>query len=207
VSYIGEAEGFVSPEESRGAGLPFLAAMRHTDPMDLSKIPVGANPPYDVNALIEIAQGGEPVKYELDKDSGAIFVDRFLHTAMFYPGNYGFIPHTLADDGDPMDILVVGPTPVVPGAIIRCRPVGALIMRDEAGGDEKILAVPVDKLHPFYAGVDSWRALPSILTEQIAHFFQHYKDLEKGKSVEIVRWADPEEAAELIRASIERAKS
>jgi inorganic pyrophosphatase len=165
--------------------------------MDLSKIPVGENPPYDVNALIEIPQGGEPVKYEMDKESGAIFVDRFLHTAMFYPGNYGFIPHTLADDGDPMDIIVVGPTPVVPGAIIRARPVGALIMRDEAGGDEKILAVPVDALHPFYAGVDSWRSLPAILTEQIAHFFKHYKDLEKGKSVEIVRWADPEEAAEL----------
>ena len=172
--------------------------------MDLSKIPIGANPPYDVNAIIEIPQGGEPVKYELDKDSGAIFVDRFLHTAMFYPGNYGFIPHTLADDGDPMDIMVVGPTPVVPGAIIRCRPIGALIMRDEAGGDEKVLAVPVDKLHPFYLGVDSWRALPSILTEQIAHFFKHYKDLEKGKSVEIVRWADAEEAGELIRGSIER---
>jgi inorganic pyrophosphatase len=171
-------------------------------PMDLSKIPVGENPPYDVNALIEIPQGGEPVKYEIDKESGAIFVDRFLHTAMFYPGNYGFIPHTLADDGDPMDIIVVGPTPVVPGAIIRARPVGALIMRDEAGGDEKILAVPVDKLHPFYAGVDSWRSLPAILTEQIAHFFKHYKDLEKGKSVDIVRWADPEEAGELIRQSI-----
>ncbi|MBI1200768.1 MAG: inorganic diphosphatase [Phenylobacterium sp.] len=171
--------------------------------MDLSKIPVGQNPPYDVNAIIEIPQGGEPVKYELDKDSGAIFVDRFLHTAMFYPGNYGFIPHTLADDGDPMDIIVVGPTPVVPGAVIRCRPVGALIMRDEAGGDEKILAVPVDALHPFYTGVDSWRSLPVILTEQIAHFFKHYKDLEKGKSVEIVRWADPSEAAELIKASIE----
>jgi inorganic pyrophosphatase len=175
--------------------------------MDLSKIPVGKNPPYDVNALIEIPQGGEPVKYEIDKDSGAIFVDRFLHTAMFYPGNYGFIPHTLADDGDPMDIIVVGPTPVVPGAIIRARPVGALIMRDEAGGDEKILAVPVDALHPFYTGVDSWRSLPTILTEQIAHFFQHYKDLEKGKSVEIVRWADPEEAGELIRQSIEAYKT
>lgn len=172
--------------------------------MDLSQIPVGNNPPYDVNALIEIPQGGEPVKYELDKASGAILVDRFLHTAMFYPGNYGFIPHTLADDGDPMDILVVGPTPVVPGAIIRCRPIGALIMRDEAGGDEKILAVPVDKLHPFYEGVDSWRSLPRIVTEQIAHFFKHYKDLEKGKSVDIIRWADAEEAAELIRASIQR---
>ena len=173
--------------------------------MDITKIPVGVNPPYDVNAIIEIPQGGEPVKYELDKESGAIFVDRFLHTAMYYPGNYGFIPHTLSDDGDPMDVLVVGPTPVVPGAVIRVRPIGTLMMVDEAGGDEKVLAVPVDKLHPFYAGVDSWRSLPAILTEQIAHFFQHYKDLEKGKSVEIVRWADPEETGELIRQGIARA--
>ena len=174
--------------------------------MDLSKIAIGANPPYDVNAVIEIPQGGEPVKYEIDKDSGALFVDRFLHTAMFYPGNYGFIPHTLAEDGDPMDILVVGQTPVVPGAIIRARPVGVLMMSDEKGADEKILAVPVDSLHPFYTDVGSWRALPTILTEQIAHFFAHYKDLEKGKSVEIVRWADVEEAADLIKAGIERAK-
>ncbi len=173
--------------------------------MDLSKIPTGVNPPYDVNAVIEIPQGGEPVKYEIDKESGAIFVDRFLHTAMFYPGNYGFIPHTLADDGDPMDIMVVGPTPVVPGAIIRCRPIGVLKMRDEKGGDEKILAVPVDALHPFYTGVDSWRGLPTILTEQIAHFFQHYKDLEKGKETFIAGWGDAEEAGHLIRESIERA--
>jgi inorganic pyrophosphatase len=173
--------------------------------MDLSKISVGVNPPYDLNAVIEIPQGGEPVKYELDKDSGAMMVDRFLHTAMFYPGNYGFIPHTLADDGDPMDIMVVGPTPVVPGAVIRCRPVGVLMMVDEKGADEKILAVPVDALYPFYRDVDSWRGLPAILTEQIAHFFKHYKDLEKGKSTEIVRWADPEEAAELIRIAIQRA--
>ena len=175
--------------------------------MDLSKIPIGENPPYDVNAIIEIPQGGEPVKYELDKESGAIFVDRFLHTAMFYPGNYGFIPHTLADDGDPMDILVVGPTPVVPGAVIRCRPIGVLMMVDEAGADEKILAVPVDKLHPFYAGVDSWRALPAILTEQIAHFFQHYKDLEKGKWVTIVRWVGVDEAERIVLDAIERAKT
>ena len=174
--------------------------------MDLSKIPVGVNPPYDVNAIIEIPQGGVPVKYEIDKDSGALMVDRFLHTAMFYPGNYGFIPHTLAYDGDPMDIMVVCQTPVAPSAIIRARPIGCLMMTDEAGGDEKVLAVPVDKLHPFYLGVESWRALPAILTEQIAHFFQHYKDLEKGKSVNIVRWADAEETADLIRASIERAK-
>jgi inorganic pyrophosphatase len=167
--------------------------------MDVMKISTGVNPPYDVNAIIEIPQGGEPVKYEMDKASGALFVDRFLHTAMYYPGNYGFIPHTLADDGDPCDILVVGPTPVVPGAVVRCRPIGALMMTDEAGGDEKILAVPVDALHPFYVNVASWRQLPTILTEQIAHFFQHYKDLEKGKSSIITGWAEPEEAAELIR--------
>ena len=172
--------------------------------MDISKIPTGLNPPYDVYAVIEIPQGGEPVKYEMDKASGALFVDRFLHTAMFYPGNYGFIPHTLADDGDPCDVLVVNPTRVVPGAVVRCRPIGALMMEDEAGGDEKILAVPVDALHPFYAGIASWRQLPSILTEQIAHFFQHYKDLEKGKESRITRWADAEEAAELIRAGMAR---
>ena len=174
--------------------------------MDLSKISSGLAPPRDLHVIVEIPLGGVPVKYEMDKESGALFVDRFLHTAMFYPGNYGFIPHTLSADGDPCDVLVVSQVPVVPGAVIRCRPVGALMMRYEAGGDEKVLAVPVDKLHPFYAGVDSWRALPAILTEQIAHFFQHYKDLEKGKSVEIVRWADPSEAAELIRTSIERYK-
>lgn len=175
--------------------------------MDVTKIPTGANPPYDVNAVIEIPQGGEPVKYEMDKASGALFVDRFLHTAMFYPGNYGFIPGTLADDGDPCDVLVVGPTPVVPGAVIRCRPIGALLMEDEAGQDEKILAVPVDKLHPYHSGVSSWRQLPAIMTEQIAHFFQHYKDLEKGKSTRIVGWADADETAELIRAGMERAKA
>ena len=172
--------------------------------MDFSKIQTGVNPPYDLFAVIEIPQGGEPVKYEIDKDSGAIFVDRFLHTAMFYPANYGFIPHTLADDGDPADIMVVGPTPVVPGAVIRCRPIGALKMTDEAGSDEKILAVPVDKLHPFHSGVSSWRQLPAIMTEQIAHFFQHYKDLEKGKSTTISGWADAEETAQIIRDAIAR---
>ena len=175
--------------------------------MDLSKIPTGKNPPHDVYAVIEIPQGGEPVKYELDKDSGAIFVDRFLHTAMFYPANYGFIPHTLADDGDPMDVMVVSQTPVVPGAVIRCRPVGVLKMTDEAGGDEKILAVPVDKLHPSYGEVRSWTDLPRMLTEQIAHFFQHYKDLEKNKSVTISGWGDADEAAALIVESIERFKA
>lgn len=173
--------------------------------MNLAKIPAGKNPPFDVYAVIEIPQGGEPVKYELDKDSGAMFVDRFLHTAMFYPGNYGFIPHTLSADGDPCDVLVVGQVPVVPGAVIRCRPIGALLMEDEAGPDEKIVAVPVDKLHPFYSGIASYKDLPPILTEQVAHFFQHYKDLEKGKWVTIVRWIGPDEAGALITQGIERA--
>jgi inorganic pyrophosphatase len=173
--------------------------------MDLSKIPVGVNPPYDVNAIIEIPQGGEPVKYEIDKESGALFVDRFLHTAMFYPGNYGFIPHTLAADGDPCDVMVVGQTKVVPGAVIRSRPVGALLMEDEAGMDEKIIAVPADALHPYYTGVRTYEDLPKILLEQIGHFFNHYKDLEPGKWVKIVRWAGPDEAGELINQSITRA--
>ncbi len=174
--------------------------------MDIARIAVGSNPPHDVNVVIEIPQGGVPVKYELDKQSGALMVDRFLHTAMFYPGNYGFIPHTLADDGDPIDVVVVGQVPVVPGAVIRSRPIGALLMEDEAGPDEKIVAVPVDKLHPFYSGVQSYQDLPAILCDQIAHFFQHYKDLEKGKWVTIVRWVGPAEAAGLIQAAIDRAR-
>ncbi len=120
--------------------------------MDINKISIGADPPSDINVLIEIPQGGVPVKYELDKESGALRVDRFLNTAMFYPGNYGFVPHTLSGDGDPVDVIVVVPSPIVAGAIVRVRPVGALLMKDEAGDDEKIIAVPVDKLHPFYSG-------------------------------------------------------
>ncbi|HZS84599.1 MAG TPA: inorganic diphosphatase [Stellaceae bacterium] len=173
--------------------------------MNLEKIAIGKDPPFDINVVVEIPQGGFPVKYEIDKESGALRVDRFLHTAMFYPGNYGFIPHTLAADGDPCDVIVVGTTPVVPGAIIRSRPVGALLMEDEAGPDEKVLAVPVDALHPYYSGIRSFRDLPSILCDQIAHFFRHYKDLEKGKWVTIVRWVGAEEAADLIRAAIDRA--
>ena len=175
--------------------------------MDISKIGIGADPPRDVNVLVEIPQGGVPVKYELDKESGALRVDRFLNTAMFYPGNYGFIPHTLSADGDPCDVLVVGQVPVVPGAVIRCRPIGALLMEDEAGPDEKIVAVPVDKLHPFYTGVRTQSDLPKILTDQIAHFFQHYKDLENGKWVTIVRWVGPDEAQEMIRQGIARARA
>lgn len=173
--------------------------------MDVSKIPIGRNPPFEVNAIIEIPLGGEPVKYELDKDSGAMFVDRFLHTSMTYPANYGFIPHTLSEDGDPCDIMVVGPTRVVPGVVIRSRPIGALIMEDEAGLDEKILAVPADDLHPFYHDVSSYRRLPTILIEQIGHFFTHYKDLEKGKWAKVARWAEAEEATKLIAEAIARA--
>jgi inorganic pyrophosphatase len=147
-----------------------------------------------------------PVKYEMDKASGTLFVDRFLHTAMYYPGNYGFIPHTLSLDGDPLDILVIAPVPVVAGAVIRCRPVGALIMTDQAGEDEKVLAVPVDALHPFYAGVQSYLDLPPILRDQTAHFFQHYKDLEKGKWTKLGDWVDAAQAEKLIVEAIERAK-
>jgi len=174
--------------------------------LDISKIPVGQNPPWDVNAIIEVPMGSDPVKYEMDKDSGAIFVDRFLHTAMHYPLNYGFVPHTLANDGDPVDILVVNSVPVIPGAVVRVRPIGVLIMEDEAGEDEKFLSVPVDDSHPFYANVSSYRGLPQILLDQIAHFFGHYKDLEKDKWVTIKRWGEADEASKLIVESIARAK-
>ena len=170
--------------------------------MDLSKIPTGLNPPEDLNAVIEITQGGLPIKYEIDKESGALFVDRFLHTSMVYPANYGFFPHTLSNDGDPCDVLVISQVPVLSGAVVRCRPIGALLMKDEAGGDEKIIAVPVDKLHPFYRGIESYLDLPEILRDQIAHFFQHYKDLEKGKWVTIVEWVGPDKAKALIMDAI-----
>ena len=175
--------------------------------MDLQKISPGKNPPWDVNALIEVPIGGVPVKYELDKDSGAIFVDRFLHTSMQYPGNYGFVPHTLADDGDPLDIMIATDTPVVPGAVVRVRPVGVLIMEDEAGMDEKVLAVPVDDLHPYYAGISSYRQLPQILLDKIAHFFEHYKDLEPRKWVKVQRWGEADEACRLIERAIANAKA
>ena len=170
--------------------------------MDLNKVPVGGNPPWEINVVIEVPLGGEPIKYELDKESGAIFVDRFLHTAMRYPCNYGFIPHTLAEDGDPVDVLVVAGTPVVPGAIVRARPIGVLIMEDEAGEDEKILSVPVDALHPFYSNISSYRGLPKILLDQIEHFFAHYKDLESNKWVKIKRWGETEEANRMIEQSM-----
>jgi len=173
--------------------------------MDMSRVPIGRNPPDDINVVIEIPIGGEPVKYEVDKDSGAVFVDRFLHTAMRYPSNYGFVPHTLSDDGDPLDVLVVGRVPVIPGCVLRSRPIGVLFMQDEAGDDEKLLAVPVDELHPYYSHVDGYRDLPQILLDQIAHFFSHYKDLEPNKWARIIGWGEPDDARRIIREAIERA--
>ncbi len=174
--------------------------------MDISKIDIGVNPPNDVNVIIEVPLGGDPVKYELDKDSGAIFVDRFLHTSMFYPGNYGFIPHTLSEDGDPTDVLVVGRTPVMPGAVMRVRAVGVMMMEDEAGLDEKIIAVPHCALHSYYANVKTYKDLPEISYRTIEHFFTHYKDLEADKWVKIIGWGDATKAEELIVEAIKRNK-
>ena len=168
--------------------------------MNIDAIPVGKDAPWDVKAIIEISAGGSPVKYEMDKESGALYVDRFLSTPMVYPANYGFIPHTLSDDGDPCDVLVLTPYPVVPGSVLRSRPIGVLIMTDEAGRDEKILCVPVDKMTPFYSEIKSYEQLPAIQLQQIEHFFTRYKDLEKGKFVQIDRWGSAQEAADLIVA-------
>jgi inorganic pyrophosphatase len=175
--------------------------------MLLDNIPIGVNPPSDINVIVEIPIGGAPVKYEVDKASGALFVDRFMHTAMHYPANYGFVPHTLAEDGDPIDVLVAAQIPVAVGAVLRSRPVGVLLMEDEAGPDEKILAVPVDQLHPYYTNIAQYDHLPEILLDQIAHFFVHYKDLEKDKWVKIGGWGDAKKAESLISASIARAKT
>jgi inorganic pyrophosphatase len=175
--------------------------------VDINKIKIGENVPEEVNLIVENTMGGPPVKYELDKESGAIFVDRFLHTNMFYPGNYGFIPHTLSEDGDPVDIIVIGSTPVMPGAVIAAKPIGVIIMEDEAGMDEKIISRPIDKLHPYHASVHNYTDMREIQREQIEHFFTHYKDLEKGKWVKMSRWGDAEEAKQLILQGIERANS
>lgn len=173
--------------------------------MDLNKIAVGNNPPWDVNCLIEVPLGSEPVKYELDKPSGALFVDRILHTAMRYPCNYGFVPHTLAEDDDPVDIMIANRTPIMPGAVCRVRPIGVLNMVDEEGVDDKILAVPVDKLHPFFSGISSYEELPQITLDQISHFFEHYKDLEPDKWTEVKGWKGPDAAAKVIEEAIDRA--
>jgi inorganic pyrophosphatase len=173
--------------------------------VQLDAIPVGQDAPNDVNVVIEVPVGGEPIKYEMDKASGALFVDRFLYTSMRYPGNYGFVPHTLSDDGDPIDILVANTRAITPGAVINCRPIGVLIMKDEAGGDEKVIAVPSAKLTRRYENVKNYKDLPQITLEQIEHFFAHYKDLEQGKWVEVDRWGDAAEAKAMITTAIDRA--
>jgi inorganic pyrophosphatase len=174
--------------------------------MRIDAIAIGNNPPEDVNVIIEVPIGGEPIKYEMDKAAGTLVVDRFLHTPMRYPGNYGFVPHTLSEDGDPIDVLVANTRPIVPGAVINVRPVGVLKMQDEAGGDEKVIAVPVPKLTKRYEHVMSYTDMPEITRAQIQHFFEHYKDLEPGKWVKMLGWGDAAEAKRVIAEAIERAK-
>lgn len=174
--------------------------------MDITKIGIGENPPDDINVIIEVPLGGEPIKYEIDKASGAMFVDRFLYTSMRYPCNYGFIPHTLSLDGDPIDVMVVGQRALVPGAVVRARPVGVLLMEDDGGEDEKILAVPHQKLTRFYEKIHNYTDLPEILVDRITHFFTHYKDMEPNKWVKVQGVEDVEKARELIRNAIDRAK-
>jgi inorganic pyrophosphatase len=174
--------------------------------MRIDAIAIGHNPPEDVNVIVEVPIGGEPIKYEMDKAAGTLVVDRFLHTPMRYPGNYGFVPHTLSEDGDPIDVLVANTRPIVPGAVINVRPIGVLKMEDDAGGDEKILAVPVPRLTKRYEHVHTYTDLPRITLEQVQHFFEHYKDLEPGKWVRMLGWGDADEARQLIRAAIARAQ-
>ena len=175
--------------------------------MRLDALSIGRNPPDEVNVVVEVPVGGEPIKYEMDKAAGTLVVDRFLYTAMRYPGNYGFIPHTLSDDGDPCDVLVANQRGVVPGAVMAVRPVGVLKMQDEAGGDEKIIAVPVSRLTRRYERVHDYRDLPEITLHQIQHFFEHYKDLESGKWVKMLGWGDAAQAKQLIVESMERAQA
>ena len=175
--------------------------------MRIEHIAIGSNPPDDLNVIVEVGVGGEPIKYEMDKASGTLFVDRFLHTPMRYPGNYGFVPHTLSDDGDPIDVLVANSRPIAPGAVINVRPIGVLKMDDEGGGDEKIIAVPMPKLTRRYAHVNGIEDMPQITIEQIQHFFEHYKDLEPGKWVKVIGWGDSAEARRLIVEAIARANN
>jgi inorganic pyrophosphatase len=173
--------------------------------MRLEALPIGSRPPHEVNVVVEVPVGGEPIKYEMHKPSGALLVDRFLYTSMRYPGNYGFIPHTLSDDGDPCDVIIANQRGLLPGSVIAVRPVGVLKMQDEAGGDEKIVAVPVPKLTRRYEHVHNYTDLPEITLQQIQHFFEHYKDLEPGKWVKVTGWGDAAESRELISAAIARA--
>jgi inorganic pyrophosphatase len=186
------------PERSSGPGVFF---------MRIEAIPTGKNPPEDVNVIVEVPVGGEPIKYEMDKEAGTLFVDRFLYTPMHYPGNYGFVPHTLSGDGDPIDVLICNTRKLVPGCVINVRPIGVLLMEDNAGIDEKVIAVPSPKLTKRYEKVMNYTDLPQITLDQVAHFFHHYKDLEPGKWVKIGDWQDADRAKQMIVEAIERAKA
>ncbi|MBB4009181.1 inorganic diphosphatase [Allorhizobium taibaishanense] len=174
--------------------------------MRIDAIAIGKNPPEDINVIVEVPVGGQPIKYEMDKEAGTLIVDRFLYTPMHYPGNYGFVPHTLCEDGDPLDVLICNTRPLVPGCVINVRPIGVMMMEDDGGLDEKILAVPVPKLTRRYDKVHNYTDLPEITLAQIKHFFEHYKDLEPGKWVKIGDWGDVDVAKKMILQSIERAK-
>ena len=174
--------------------------------MRIEAISIGADPPHEVNVIVEVPVGGEPIKYEMDKEAGTLVVDRFLYTSMRYPGNYGFIPHTLSGDGDPLDVLIANQRGIVPGAIVAVRPIGVLKMQDEAGVDEKVISVPVPRLTRRYDQVKNYTDLPDITLKQIEHFFEHYKDLEEFKWVKALGWGDADEAKEIILQSIERAR-
>lgn len=174
--------------------------------MRIDAISIGKNPPDDINVIVEVPVGGQPIKYEMDKEAGTLIVDRFLYTPMHYPGNYGFVPHTLCEDGDPIDVLICNTRPLVPGCVINVRPIGVMLMEDDGGKDEKIIAVPVQKLTRRYDKVHNYTDLPEITLKQIQHFFEHYKDLEPGKWVKIGDWMDVDVAKQLIVDSIERAK-
>ncbi|RKF07922.1 inorganic diphosphatase [Oceaniradius stylonematis] len=174
--------------------------------MRIDAISIGDTPPHDVNVIIEVPLGGHPIKYELDKDAGTLVVDRFLYTPMAYPGNYGFVPHTLSDDGDPIDVLVCNTRPLIPGCVINVRPIGVMLMEDNSGQDEKVIAVPSPALTKRYDGVKDYTDLPEITLQQIEHFFEHYKDLEPGKWVKLGGWQNRDTAEKLIVEAIERAK-
>ncbi|MDJ0751113.1 MAG: inorganic diphosphatase [Woeseiaceae bacterium] len=175
--------------------------------MRIDAIAIGDNPPDDVNVIIEVPLGGQPIKYEMDKDAGTLVVDRFLYTPMSYPGNYGFVPHTLSEDGDPIDVLVINTRELVPGCVINVRPVGVLIMEDQAGQDEKVIAVPSHSLTKRYDHVLTHSDLPDITLHQIEHFFEHYKDLEPGKWVKIGDWHGADDARTMISQAIDRARA
>jgi len=173
----------------------------------IEAVSLGADPPHEINVIVEVPVGGEPIKYEMDKDAGTLVVDRFLYTSMRYPGNYGFMPHTLSGDGDPLDVLIANQRGIVPGAIVAVRPIGVFRMQDEAGVDEKVLALPVSRLTRRYDQVHDYTQLPEITIKQIEHFFEHYKDLEERKWVKALGWGNVDVAKEVILESIERAKT